>query len=381
MDTLNVTPPRKTPRRPSQLKAQAASADVLREDPRWQAVVNRDRSQDGRFFYSVATTGVYCRPSCGARLAKPQNVAFHETTNDAERAGFRACKRCRPADFPSLPDNVTLITAVCRRIENSEEPPSLAQLAQQAKKSPSYLQRLFKQVVGVSPAHYARSFRAQRVVERLRQNTSVTAAIYDAGYQSSGRFYAESNGLLGMTPSTFKSGGASTTIHFAIGQCSLGAALVAETTRGVCAILLGESPQALIRELEQRFPRSQLVGDDPALESRVAMVVSLVDNPTASVSLPLDIQGTAFQRKVWQALQKIPPGETRTYSQIADAIGSPQSVRAVGSACGANPVAVAVPCHRVIRNDGALGGYRWGLQRKQALLDKESDSRRQATSR
>jgi AraC family transcriptional regulator of adaptative response/methylated-DNA-[protein]-cysteine methyltransferase len=352
-------------------KAEMLAAATV-ADLRWAAVVARDARADGSFVYSVRTTGVYCRPSCGARRPLPENVAFHATTADAERAGFRACKRCRPGDVPLAARHATTVADLCRLIENAERMPTLDALATHAGWSAHHLHRTFKAVTGLTPRAYAAAHRAQRLRAQLGRGASVTDAIYDAGYNSSGRFYAEADRVLGMTPSSFRAGGADADIRFAVGACSLGSILVAASARGVCAILLGDDPDALLRDLQDRFPRARLIGGDAKFEELVARVVAFVEAPRIGLDLPLDLRGTAFQQRVWQALRAIPPGETTSYSEIAQRIGAPKSVRAVAGACAANALAVAVPCHRVVRNDGALSGYRWGVERKRALLDREA---------
>lgn len=344
-------------------------------DPRWARVQARDRSADGEFVYSVRSTGVYCRPSCGARPARPENVAFHATGADAEAAGFRACRRCRPDQAPLAEQHAERIATLCRLIEQSEVAPTLDDLAARAGLSRFHLHRVFKAVTGLTPRGYAAAHRARRVRGALSQATStVTDAIYEAGYNSSGRFYAEADQLLGMTPGDYRAGGANAAIRFAIGQCSLGAILVAASARGICAILLGDDPDALARELQDRFPKAVLIGADAAFESTVARVVGLVEAPRLGHDLPLDVRGTAFQQRVWQALRMIPAGETASYAEIARRIGAPTSMRAVAQACGANALAVAIPCHRVVRSDGALSGYRWGVERKRALLEREAEA-------
>ncbi len=339
-------------------------------DTRWAAVVTRDPEADGRFFYSVKTTGVYCRPSCASRTARPENVVFHATAAAAERAGFHPCKRCRPDQPTGV--QAARVTELCRLIERAEQAPSLAALAQHAGLSPWHLHRVFKAVTGLTPRAYAAAHRAQRVKAGLRKGATVTEAIYAAGYNSSARFYEQSNAVLGMTPARYRAGGADTAIRFAVGQCTLGAILVAASARGICAILLGDDPDALVRELQDRFPRAELVGGDAGFERWVALVVGFVEQPRLGLELPLDVRGTAFQQRVWQALQKIPVGTTASYTEIAQRIGAPKSVRAVAGACAANTLAVAIPCHRVVRNDGGLSGYRWGVVRKRALLELEA---------
>jgi len=342
-------------------------------DPRWAAVIARDSASDGRFFYSVRSTGVYCRPSCGARAPRPENVEFHATRADAERAGFRPCKRCRP-DEPARGEQLAMkVAELCRFIERAEQAPTLDELARRAGLSNWHLHRVFKQMTGLTPKAYAAAHRASRVrAELARDGNTVTEAIYDAGYNSNGRFYEGSNAMLGMTPTAWRAGGADTEIRFAIGECSLGAILVARSERGVCAIALGDDPDALARDLQDRFPKARLMGGDPGFEALVARVVGLVEAPGLGLDLPLDVRGTAFQQRVWQALRDIPPGSTASYAEIARRIGSPASVRAVAQACGANALAVAIPCHRVVRSDGSLSGYRWGVERKSALLLREA---------
>jgi AraC family transcriptional regulator of adaptative response/methylated-DNA-[protein]-cysteine methyltransferase len=349
--------------------AQSAAATV--NDPRWVAVAARDPEADGAFYYSVRTTGVYCRPSCAARLARPENVRFHATREDAEKAGFRPCKRCKPDQPPRIEQKAAKVTAACRIIEQAETAPVLEELAQRVGMSAYHFHRVFKQITGLTPREYAAAHRAKRVRKELGRSGTVTEAIFDAGYNSNGRFYEKSNAVLGMTPGNYRAGGANTEIRFAIGECSLGAILVAKSDRGVCAILLGDDPDTLARDLQDRFPRARLIGGDRGFEQLVARVVGLVETPAMGLGLPLDVRGTAFQQRVWQALREIPAGSTASYTEIAKRIGAPKAVRAVAQACAANPLAVAIPCHRVVRNDGGLSGYRWGVERKRALLEKE----------
>jgi AraC family transcriptional regulator of adaptative response/methylated-DNA-[protein]-cysteine methyltransferase len=350
----------------------AAARTTTERDPRWASVTARDRAADGTFFYSVSTTGVYCRPSCAARLARPENVRFHATCADAERAGFRPCKRCKP-DQPAMAEqHAAKIAGACRRIEAADEPPSLDELARAVGLSPYHFHRVFKTVTGVTPKAYAAAHRAKRVRDGLTRSGTVTEAIYGAGFNSDGRFYATADKVLGMTPSDYRAGGTNALIRFAIGECSLGSILVARSERGVCAILLGDDPEALARDMQDRFPCATLIGGDAAFEDLVARVVGFVEAPRLGLDLPLDVRGSAFPQRVWQALQEIPAGETASYADIARRIGSPKAVRAVAQACAANGLAVAIPCHRVVRNDGALSGYRWGVERKRALLDREA---------
>ena len=344
------------------------------DDERWEAVVQRDHAQAGAFVYGVVTTGVYCRPGCAARRPGRENVRFYASCADAESAGFRPCRRCRPEE-PSLAErHARSVAAACRLVEAAEELPDLDTLAQAAGMSRFHFHRVFKAVTGFTPRAYAAASRADRAREALGTSRTVTDALYDAGFSSSGRFYAASSEMLGMAPAVFRDGGTGETIRFALGECTLGSILVAATAKGVCAIQLGDDPAALVCELEDRFPRAELVGADQAFESLVARVVGLVEAPRLGLDLPLDIRGTAFQCRVWRALQDIPAGSTASYGVIADRLGSPTAARAVANACAANPLAVAIPCHRVVRRDGAVGGYRWGVERKRALLARESSS-------
>jgi AraC family transcriptional regulator of adaptative response/methylated-DNA-[protein]-cysteine methyltransferase len=347
-------------------------AVATEEDPRCASVLARDPKADGTFYYSVSTTGVYCRPSCTARRPRPENVHFHRTRDEAERAGFRPCRRCQPDKLSPAAQQGDKIAAICRRIEASEEVPSLEELASEAGLSPYHFHRVFKAVTGLTPKQYAAAHREERVRSALGASSTVTEAIYDAGYNSSGRFYEQADEVLGMKPSDYRAGGARTAIRFAVGKCSLGSILVAQSERGICAILLGDDPGALVHELQDRFPHAELIGGDAGFERLVSRVVGFVETPAVGLDLPLDIRGTAFQQRVWQALRKIPAGSTASYAEIARRIGSPRSIRAVAQACGANTLAVAIPCHRVVRNDGALSGYRWDVERKRALLERES---------
>ena len=340
-------------------------------DSRWAAVVARNPGADGTFVYAVRTTGVYCRPSCGARTAKPENVEFYLTPSDAEQGGYRPCRRCTPDQPLSAGRNALLVAELCRLMEQTDRIPSLGELARHAGTSPHHLHRLFKAATGLTPREFAVAQRNRRVRAELERSGTVTEAIYEAGYNSNSRFYENSDQVLGMTPTQFRSGGAGMEIRFAIGDCSLGSILVAATVRGVCAILLGDDPDALLTDLQDRFPRAGLIGGDDEFEQLVAKVVGFVEAPGIGLDLPLDLRGTAFQQRVWQALRQIPPGERASYAEIARRIGSPGAVRGVANACAANPVAVVIPCHRVVRSDGGLSGYRWGIERKRVLLDRE----------
>jgi AraC family transcriptional regulator, regulatory protein of adaptative response / methylated-DNA-[protein]-cysteine methyltransferase len=360
-------PPTKSTRRAS------AKPHFSSDDARWQAVVQKDRSADGAFYFSVRTTGVFCRPSCPARLPNRGNVQFHATLADAARAGFRPCKRCRPDEISLGQRQLQAIAKTCRLIETSDVAPSLQQLARSACLSPSHLHRLFKAHTGLTPKAYATALRQNRLRHSLRNGKTVTAAIYEAGFNSSSRFYAASSKALGMTPKTFRSGGSGITIRFTIGQCSLGSILVAASEVGICAISLGDDPRQLLHELENNFPKANLVAGDKRFEKWLATAIAFIERPAQGLDLPLDLQGTALQRRVWQALSKVPCGQTTSYTQIARRVGRPDAVRAVAQAIAANKIAVAVPCHRVLRADGSLCGFRWGVQRKAALLERERD--------
>ena len=342
------------------------------DDPRWARILARDKTVDGQFWYSVSTTGVYCRPSCPSRTASPRNVQLHDTLEAAKATGFRPCRRCKP-DGPSTDaENAALVAKACRVIEASEQEPSLEQLAGSVGLSLSYFHRIFKTATGLTPKDYAAASRAKKVRDGLAAGSSVTEAMYDAGFNSSGRFYEKSTGMLGMTPSQYRAGGTSEEIKFAVGQTSLGAIVVASSKKGVAAILLGDDPHELVRSLQDRFPKARLIGGDRDYEALVARVVGFVEAPSIGMNLPLDVRGTAFQQRVWQALREVPVGETVCYAEIARRIGSPQAARAVAAACAANNLAVAIPCHRVVRKDGALSGYAWGVERRRTLLDREA---------
>jgi AraC family transcriptional regulator, regulatory protein of adaptative response / methylated-DNA-[protein]-cysteine methyltransferase len=353
-------------------KAPKPATPSVADDPRWVRIVARDKTADGHLWYSVSTTGVYCRPSCPSRTANPKNVQLHDSLESAKATGFRSCRRCNP-DGPSIDaENAALVAQACRIIEESEEEPSLDELADAIDRSPSYFHRLFKATTGLTPKDYAAAHRAKKVRQGLASRNTVTEAIYDAGFSSSGRFYAKSTDMLGMTPSQYRAGGANEDIRFAVGQTSLGALLVASSKKGVASILLGDDPDELVRNLQDRFPKARLIGADRDYEALVARVVGFIETPGIGLDLPLDVRGTAFQQRVWQALQEIPVGETVSYAEIARRIGLPKAVRAVAGACAANNLAVAIPCHRVVRNDGSLSGYAWGVERKRVLLDREA---------
>jgi AraC family transcriptional regulator, regulatory protein of adaptative response / methylated-DNA-[protein]-cysteine methyltransferase len=352
--------------------SEAMRARALSEaDPRWAAVLARDAGQDGKFLFAVRTTGVYCRPSCASRRARPENVVFYDTAEAAERAGFRPCKRCNPRRASPAEQRAAIVARACRFIETADELPQLATLARQAGLSAFHFHRLFKATTGLTPRAYALAQRARRVRRELRRGGSVTRAMFDAGFNSSGRFYASAGELLGMTPGQFRAGGVDNDIRYTLRQCSLGSLLVARSTRGICAIQLGSDPGELVRELRARFPQARFQDAEPQFERWVRDVVRLVDAPALGLKLPLDVRGTVFQQRVWEALRQIPAGATASYAEIARRIGAPRATRAVAQACAANTLAVAIPCHRVTRSDGTLAGYRWGAARKRQLLRRE----------
>lgn len=367
--------------KPSATLASASQrAQQTQADPRWADVRARDAGADGRFVYAVRTTGVFCRPSCSSRQAKPENVSFFDSPAQAQAAGYRACKRCQP-DTPAKPGHAALMAQLCQWIATAEEEPSLADLAERAGMSPFHLQRVFKAAVGVSPKAYAKAQRRQRLQAALgdaQEAPRVIDAIFDAGFASTAQLYRDSQAVLGMTPRQYRTGGAAQHIRFGVGECSLGPILVAATEQGICAILLGDDADALVQDLQQRFPKAQLAGGDAAFERWMAQVIGFVDEPSRGLALPLDVRGTAFQQQVWQALRRIPVGSTVSYSELARTLGMPQASRAVAGACAANAIAVAIPCHRVVRSDGEISGYRWGVDRKRALLQHEAELAPQA---
>ncbi len=353
--------------RPMTISAMPFESDAQR----WAAVLARDATADGQFFYSVRTTGVFCRPSCAARPALRKNVGFHQTAADAVAAGFRPCKRCRPDGRSPEDVNADKIGQACRMIEDAETPPSLEALATALGLSPFHFHRLFKSVVGITPKAYAAAHRAGRLRSGLVQDQTVTSAIYEAGFNSSGRFYENANAILGMTPNAFRKGGVNIAIKVTTASCAHGLVLVGATDKGICSILLGEDRDMLIADFVRRFPKAQVIAGDENFNAVVAEIIRFIEAPKRSLNLPLDVQGTAFQQRVWQALRAIPIGQTRSYAQVAESMGAPKSARAVAAACASNPIAVAIPCHRVVRGDGSLSGYRWGIERKRRLLSDE----------
>ncbi len=341
----------------------------------WQAVKSRDRKWDGVFVYGVRSTRIYCRPSCPARRPGRNRVIFFASSVAAQRSGFRPCRRCHPEQEQILDRRAETAREMCRYIElHHDEPLSLAILAAEFHRTPSHLQRTFKQVIGVSPRQYADACRMGRLRELLRSGQAVTQALYDVGFGSGSRLYERSSSHLGMTPATYRRGGAGMKIHYTIVPCRLGQLLVGTTERGICVVRLGDSAKALEAGLRAEFPQASFADSKPKLARWVREIVSRVQGNAPGDEIPLDVQATAFQRRVWQALGEIPRGTTRSYREIAQEIGKPRAFRAVARACATNPVAVIVPCHRVVRSDGNLGGYRWGLERKEQLLKLEKES-------
>ena len=355
----------------------AANRDLRRDetpavdDTRWAAVLTRDRSRDGSFVTAVITTGIFCRPSCPARHPKRENVRFYDGPEAAERAGYRACLRCRPKEAAANPD-AALVDCVRRHLEeHRDERVTLEALARVAGKSPFHLQRTFKRLTGVSPRQYAASLRLDRFKERLRGKESVTMALYEAGYGSSSRLYERSAERMGMTPASYRSGGLGAEIRFAVAETAIGNVLVGATERGVCSVKIGGTPSTLERDLRREFPAATIQPGGAPLQRWVQALTRHLEGASPDIDLPLDMKGTAFQWKVWEALRGIPYGETRTYREVACAIGAPKAARAVGHACATNPVAILVPCHRVVREGGGLGGYAYGLAVKKSLLESE----------
>lgn len=342
-------------------------------DTQWQAVMARDGRADGAFVYAVRSTRVYCRPSCPSRRPRRERVVFFDAPDSAEAAGFRACRRCRPREASRNEPSLRLVKRACELIDRApDEPPSLGALARMLGVSSHHLLRVFKRSTGITPREYAESRRMQRLRRRLRAGASITGALYDSGLSSSSRLYERAPAQLGMTPAAYRRGGRGVRISFTIANSPLGRLLVAATQRGVCMVCLGDDDRALESALERELPESERARDDRALGARVREIVRHLEGRAPRLELPVDVRATAFQRRVWQALREIPYGETRSYAEVAAAIGAPRATRAVARACATNPVAIVVPCHRVVRSDGAIGGYRWGAERKRVLLDREA---------
>ncbi len=348
---------------------------MLDQEKCWNAVTGRDRGADGAFCYSVRTTGVYCRPSCASRLPLRKNVAFHETCADAEAAGFRACKRCRPTERTQIEAQLAAVAKACAILAERESAPTLAELAREVGVSPFHFHRLFKQVTGATPREYARAKRLARFGKALDRGERVTRAVYGAGFGSSSRAYQDAGPTLGMTPGARRRAGQGEAIRFATAKTALGWVLVAATEKGVCAAELGDSRESLVAALRARFAAAEVREDRAGLSDWLEAIAGFIASPDHSLELPLDVRGPAFQAQVWRALQRIPPGKTASYAEIAAALGRPRAVRAVAQACASNPVALLVPCHRVIRRDGDISGYRWGVERKRALLAREKKAR------
>lgn len=347
----------------------------------WQAVQARDRGADGLFVYAVRSTGIFCRPSCPSRKPRREQVVFFALPQAAEQQGFRACRRCRPCSADLRDARTKAVARVCREIESrihadagdaGEAPVTLAALSGTAGMSPHQLERAFRGVMGITPRQYADAQRMRRLKSRLRKGDDVTTALYDAGFGSSSRLYERAPSQLGMTPATYRQGGAGMRIHYTIVTSPLGRLLVGATERGISALYLGESDTRLEAALQDEYPRAEILRDRNGLEGWVERILAHLRGKEPHLDLPTDVQATAFQRRVWEELRKIPYGATRTYSEVARAIGRPKAIRAVARACATNPVSVVVPCHRVVREDGNLAGYRWGLDRKRALLERES---------
>jgi AraC family transcriptional regulator of adaptative response/methylated-DNA-[protein]-cysteine methyltransferase len=344
-----------------------------KEDELWNAVSSKDKNFDGQFVFAVSSTGIYCRPSCPSRRPRREHVSFFQLPQAAEQAGFRACLRCHPRKASVIDPQVEMTQRVCRLIEDSiGEPMTLARLSELIGVSSFHLQRTFKSIMGISPSQYAEGCRVNRFKQSVRSGEAITSAIYDAGYGSSSRLYEAAPSQLGMTPATYGKGGRGVLINYAIVECQLGKLLVAATSKGVCSVKLGDSDATLKAELLKEFPSAEIRHDEKPLISSVKAVVDYLSHKSPHIDLPLDIQATAFQRQVWEQLRAIPYGETYSYSEVAKAIGQQKAVRAVARACATNPVALVIPCHRVVREDKSLGGYRWGVERKRQLLAQEA---------
>ena len=345
---------------------------ISNDEQLWQAVVSKDARFDGQFVFAVSSTGVYCRPSCPSRRAHRERVSFFDLPEAAEQAGFRACLRCQPQRARVLDPQMELVQRVCSVLNSSDsESVTLAELASHAGVSVFHLQRTFKRVMGISPRQYLAARKFGNFKALVRKGDSVTTALYESGFNSSSRLYEYASEELGMTPATYSRGGRGVNINYTIVASSMGRLLVAMTERGVCAVRMGDSDKELERDLSAEFPNAEIKRDDSALREQVQKILNHLDNNEPRLDLPLDIRATAFQRQVWEKLRAIPYGQTVSYGDVAKALGKPGAVRAVGRACATNPVALVIPCHRVVREDQSLGGYRWGLERKKKLLERE----------
>ena len=347
----------------------------LTDEVRWTALVERDRAADGAFYYGVTTTRVYCRPGCPSRKPKREHVEFFASCDEAAKRGYRPCKRCKPDGDSVARRRTEIAIRSCRRLEDVDNTPSLAELAAEVGLSPSHFHRLFKDTVGITPKQYAAAYRIDRLRDGLGAGGSVTTAIFDAGFSSSSRAYESAASRLGMTPSRYLAGGDGVVIEHAVARCFLGWVVVAKTARGICTIEFGDEPATLAARLQERFPKARIEPGGAEFSAITEKVVAFIETPTDGLDLPLDIQGTAFQQRVWKAIREIPVGMTASYGELARRIGRQSAVRAVAQACAANTLAVAIPCHRVVRSDGALGGYRWHVERKRALLERERGDR------
>lgn len=345
--------------------------NTLTDEYRWQAVLDRNPNADGQFVFAVQTTGIYCRPSCRARHALRQNVRFYADASAAQAAGFRPCKRCQPDKADPQQQRVDKVVAACRLLQQ-ERTLTLDELAQAVAVSPYHFHRLFKSVTGMTPRAWQQAWRARKLRDTLSDSETITDAVLAAGFPASSSYYRQADSTLGMTARQYRRGGDALPVRYTLQSCVLGRCLVAVSSRGICAVLPGDDDAALIHDLEQIFPHAQREEADDAFSQQVAQVIALLDGHRATINLPLDIRGTAFQQQVWQALRDIPVGETRSYQQVAESIDKPKAVRAVASACAANTLALIIPCHRVVRQSGALSGYRWGIARKAELLRREA---------
>jgi AraC family transcriptional regulator, regulatory protein of adaptative response / methylated-DNA-[protein]-cysteine methyltransferase len=351
--------------------AEISSPKML--DEYWTAVQKKDQDYDGEFVFAVATTGIYCRPSCPSKTAKRQNVRFYETTFAAQSAGFRACKRCHPEGVSQQHTRNALIEQACEHMQNSASRLSLDELAHKVGMSPHHFHRVFKSIVGVTPKDYQQAILQKRMVNALDKSQSITEAIYDAGFNSAGRFYEGADAMLGMTAQSYRKEGSGVEIRYAVEPCALGVILVAATPRGVCAIEFGSSAHELVERLRGRFAQASFSPADETFRNWIGKILAYIEHPKTLLDMPLDVQGTVFQRRVWKALQDIPVGQTLSYTEVAEKIGQPSAARAVASACASNQIAVVIPCHRVVRSDGSLSGYRWGVERKAELLRREKN--------
>lgn len=357
--------------------AHPEAKETVEDAARWASVLARDRARDGRFVFAVASTGVYCRPSCPARRPLRRNVRFFGAPQEAEQAGFRACRRCRPRDADAAQATLRVVRAACRLLDGDrDERWALPALARAVGVSARHLLRMFKGALGVTPRQYAEARRLASFKGRLKKGDSVTGALYDVGFGSSSRLYEDVQARLGMTPATYRRGGRGMSIGYTLAECDLGRLLVAATDRGVAAVVLGDSTAALESALRAEYPAAEIHRDDDALARWVAAVLEELAGGAPHADLPLDVQATAFQHRVWQELRAIPRGETRSYSEVARRLGLPRGARAVARACASNRVALLVPCHRVVEAGGGLGGYRWGVDRKRALLAREREGPR-----